>query len=326
MKHCLVWAWVVASSLLGVLHGPVAAAGADASGVSVHAAAAAVTVTPSTDPPQTPDPYHVISGLAIELPIVIHGHHDGPFDLRARLVQRARLLAAAFEPQFDVLSAPRLEQGQPIHTTLTLTPPPVRDVTDFELIYQINTPSPRTPRPPQPDAQSDQGHDPHTDPESDPHTDAHTSPWVDAGRTAIRVYPDGILQPLEAISQRVALQVNDDPQQLTAVLEALNVAVTDPRAAVLSPHQPVVTLWVNPDPPAGRVDPRDLPITPGQTMVVFNEAVGTLPKVVKTPVRGGWLVEVDLVVLADLPTDPRAQTVFMEIIQLALPRQPGVTP
>ena len=289
LKQTIASGLVAANCLLLMFHSVSVFAEEVSDGLSVRSVEAASSIGAQA-PPKV---YHVIGGTEIELPIVIEGYSAEPIQVRARLIQRARLLAAAFEENLEVFSERSLDDGKPIRTSLALTLPSVNNEADFELVYQANI----------------QG-----------------SPWFDAGRTLIRVYPEGILQPLKAMSEHVTLKVKDDRGLLTPVLESLGVSAKDYRAMALPPGLPVITLMVNTDPPENGLDPREVPIRSGETVILFNETVRTLPKVVKTPYNGGWFVEVDLVVLKDLSSDPRAQEALMEIIRLALASESGVTP
>ena len=260
---------------------------ADTSGVSVRASDP--TPVPSTQ--TKPTIYHVFGGQRLDLPLNVRGNTKH-LDLRARLVQIAFMLEAPVGDNLNILSGVPLNGDTPLKTHVSLPLPDVRDQTDFELRYQCKT---------------------------------EKSEWLYAGHTRLRLYSQKILEPLKPLAQNVVLRLKDEGDALRPLLKDLDISVTDHRSPVHPPESPAITLIIreNKDPNPSDLDDLDLQIHKQESVVVFNEEVRSLPKIVKTSHRGGHLIQVDLEVIRHLRHDPRAQKTFMEIIQLAHPDPHG---
>lgn len=287
--HTLKWIkflarWTICGLLL-VAPRITAYADADVNGVSVKV----FDRTPAVGTQKDLILRHFLGDQTIELPLAVWGHCEKPIDVRARLVQLSMSLGASFyEDNLEVISGHILAGDKPLQVHFSLPLPQVRDETDFELIYQVKI----------------QG-----------------SRWFDAGRTKVRLYSKKILEPLKPLSEKVVLRLKDDGDVLRPLLEDLEVSITDYRSPVLKPEMPIVTLIVNTGGPVGSLGlhAMDLQLRDRESAVIFNEEVRTLPKVVKLPWQEGHLIQVELEILKNLRSDPRAQKTFMEIIQLAHP-------
>ena len=225
--------------------------------------------------------HHLFGDQTIELPLTIRGRSEKPLDVRARLFQRAFFLGAPLRNDVEILSGRVFSGDEPVSVSVSLPLPEVRDETDFELRFEVRT---------------------------------ARDAWRDAGHASLRLYSREILEALKPLSENVVLRLKDDDDKLTSLLEGLEVNFVDYRAPVLPFGTPILTLIVN----SGDVlNPSELEITGGESVIVFNERVRTLPKVVKSPCQGGYLIQVELEVLRNLDRDPRVQKTFMEIIELA---------
>lgn len=237
------------------------------------------------DAGKSPQVHHLFGGQTVELVLSIRGRSETRLDVRARLVQRAFSLGAPLGNPVEVLSGRAFTGDAPVSARVSLPLPEVRTDTDFDLEFEVGTAGER---------------------------------WRDAGRASLRLYPRTILAALSPLSERVALRLKESDGALRLLLESLEVRVVDHRAPVLPPGKPILTLVVN---HGDVLDTSDLEILEGETVVVFCERVRTLPKVVKSPCRGGHLIQVELEVLRNLDRDPRVQRTFMDIIELAYPGQ-----
>ncbi len=238
---------------------------------------------PTTHSERVAPVHHFFGGRTIDVPLVIGGHSEKPVDLRARLVQLVGPLGVSFHAGLEVFSGRAVNDDEPLAVSVSLLLPEVRDESDFELQFQVRT---------------------------------RGEKWRDAGRARIRLYSQGILEALKPLSRNVLVRLKDDDDKLRPLLASLDVDVTDYRAPVLRSGTPVVTLMVNGD---DALDLADLEVLERESVVVFNERVRTLPKVVMLPYLDGHLIQVDLEVLNNLESDPMVQKTFMEIIKLAHP-------
>lgn len=268
-----------------------AAADAGPTRVSVRA----LDPTPALSSTQTePIVHHLFGGQTLALPLIVQGHAE-QLDLRARLVQIAFMLEAPVGDDLNILAGMPLDNESPLKTSVSLPLPDVRDETDFELRHQYKT---------------------------------EKSEWLDAGRTRFRLYSQKILEPLKALAQNVVLRLKDEGDALGPLLKDLDVSFTDHRSPVHPSGSPVITLVIrqSSDPTPLDLGNLDLPVLNQTSVVIFNEQVRTLPKIVKTSRQSNHLIQVDLKIIQHLRHDPRAQKAFMEIIQLARPDPKGETP
>ena len=141
--------------------------------------------------------------------------------------------------------------------------------------------------------------------------------WSEAGIVQIRVYPKDLLAPLKNWSRKVQLRLDDREGILEYLLATQEVAFVDSRAQMKKLEGvPVVTMIVK---NTQKVLLPRRPLAPHNSIIVFNEQVENVPKVVVTPFGTGRLIQVDLQIIKRLSEDPRAQKQFLEIIQLAHP-------
>ncbi len=230
---------------------------------------------------------HLFGAQTIALPLAIRGHSDQPIDVRARLVQLSFSLAAPIrETNVEVAAGQTLTEDQPFGVSISLPLPEVRDETEFELIYQAKT---------------------------------QATEWLDVGRTKFRLYSKKILEALKPLSENVVLRLKDDGDMLRPLFEQMEISFADYRAPVLQPDIPIMTLIVNNEGHVDRLSHRasTIQVLGRESVVIFNEQVMTLPMVTKVPWQNGHLIQVELEILKNLSSDPRAQKTFMKIINLA---------
>ena len=126
-----------------------------------------------------------------------------------------------------------------------------------------------------------------------------------------------MLAPLKTWSQKVQLRLNDREGILEDLLVAQDVVFVDSKAQMEKrAGVSMVTMIVK---STGKVSLPRRPLAPHNSIIVFNEQVEGIPKVVVTPFGTGRWVQVDLQIIKQLSEDPRAQKQFLEIIQLAHP-------
>ncbi len=139
--------------------------------------------------------------------------------------------------------------------------------------------------------------------------------WSEAGVVHIRVYPKDLLAPLKTWSRRVQLRLDDSEGILEGFLAAQDVVFVDSKAQMEKREGvPIVTMIVK---HTHKVSLPRRPLAPHHSIIVFNEQVENLAKVVVRPFGQGQLIQVDLQIIQQLSEDPRAQKQFLEIIQLA---------
>ena len=246
----------------------------------------AVTLKDSFYRPQEAGPaVHYFGGQEITLPIAVQTSSREQIHLKANLTQVTFSLTAQHNiipeitPPLDQEDRPRADRE------VTLELPTVQRETDFHLSFQAQT--------------------------------ASQNLWSEAGFFRIRVYPEDLLAPLKTWSQKVQLRLDDGEGILGDLLEIQDVAFVDSRALMEKREGvPIVTMIVK---NTQKISLPRRPLAPHNSIIVFNEQVTNIPKVVVTPFGEGQLILVDLQIIKQLSEDPRAQKQFLEIIQLAHP-------
>jgi len=227
--------------------------------------------------------HHYFGGQKIELPFIVHGAHSESIDLQAKLSQLTSSIVAPVGDVLEVFSQKKLNDHSRKEYSLSLTLPSVKRETTFELRFWVKI---------------------HSNEE-----------WWDAGRTRIQVYPKKLLEPLKVWSENIQLRIEDNEGTLSRFLTAQKIAFMDSKVAALKLSQtPIVTLIVR------NSERSSLPkrrIRAGETIIVFNERVESLPKIVASSSREGNLINVEMGVIKNLETDPRAQKTFLQILELA---------
>ena len=242
-----------------------------------------ITIKGSLHEPQELEPViHRFGGQEIILPIAVRADSLEQIDLKSSLVQVTSSLAAELAVTPEMRLKPDREERTKTRGDVKLELPVVRRETNFQLRFQAKSGS--------------------------------QNQWSEVGMFHIRVYPRDLLAPLKDWSQRIQLRLDDRQGILEDLLEAQDVVFVDSKAPLEKREGvPVVTMIVRDNPQASL--PRR-PLGPGGAVVVFNERVKNLPKVVVTPSGAGLLVRVDLQIIQRLLEDPRAQKQLLEIVGL----------
>ena len=244
----------------------------------------AVTLSDSLFQPQEAEPVvHSFGGQEMTLPLAIQTSSREQIHLRATLTQVTFSLAAEHNVVPEI-SPPLEQEDRPrADREVKFELPTVQRETDFQLSFQAQT--------------------------------ASQDLWSEAGVVHLRVYPKDLLAPLKTWSQRVQLRLEDSEGILEGFLEAQNIAFVDSKAQMEKREGvSVVTIIIK---NRHKVSLPRRPLVPHHSIIVFNEQVENLAKVVVTPFGQGQLIQVDLQIIQRLSEDPRAQKQFLEIIQLA---------
>jgi len=244
----------------------------------------AVTLKDSFYQPQESEPVvHYFGGQEITLPLAVQTSSREQIHLKANLTQVTFSLTAQHNV-IPEISPPLEREDRPrADREVKLELPTVQRETDFQLSFQAQT--------------------------------ASQDVWSEAGVIDIRVYPRDLLAPLKTWSQKVQLRLEDREGILEEFLAAQDVVFVDSKAQMEKREGvPIVTMIVK---TTRKVLLPRPPLAPHNSIIVFNEQVTNIPKVVVTPFGTGQLIQVDLQIIKQLSEDPRAQKQFLEIIQLA---------
>lgn len=226
---------------------------------------------------------HVVGGRSVSVPLVLYGAPDARVDVKARLFQRAAALSAPAGDDVVVASGVAFSAGLRQKLTVLVPVPVVEREASFELIVFLRV-----------------------------HPDAA---WRRAGSVPVRAYPGDLLAPLRRWSQRQPLRLRDASGALERFLTAEGIAFLELRARPLEPpDHPVVTLLV------GGSD--DLAVAKdrarsGEAVIVLRERAAAFPRAQLTRWGPGSVTVVDFEVLDRVSADPRAQSVFLELIRSA---------
>lgn len=228
---------------------------------------------------------HSFGGQEITLPIAVQTSSREQINLKAKLTQVTFSLTAQHNIVPEISLPLEQENRARADREVKLELPTVQRETDFQLSFQAQTES--------------------------------QDLWSEAGIVQIRVYPKDLLAPLKNWSRKVQLRLDDREGILEYLLATQEVAFVDSRAQMEKLEGvPVVTMIVK---NTQKVSLPRRPLAPHNSIIVFNEHVENVPKVVVTPLGTGRLIQVDLHIIKRLLEDPRAQKQFLEIIQLAHP-------
>ena len=246
----------------------------------------AVTLKDSFYQTQESEPVvHSFGGQEIKLPIEVQTSSREQINLKAKLTQVTFSLTAQHNIVPEISLPLEQENRARADREVKLELPTVQRETDFQLSFQAQTES--------------------------------QDLWSEAGIVQIRVYPKDLLAPLKKWSRKVQLRLDDREGILEYLLATQEVAFVDSRAQMGKLEGvPVVTMIVK---NKQKVSLPRRPLDPHNSIIVFNEQVENVPKVVVTPFGTGRLIQVDLQIIKRLSEDPRAQKQFLEIIQLAHP-------
>lgn len=226
---------------------------------------------------------HVFGGRPVSLPVVVYGAPDARVDLKARLFQVTRRLTVPVGGNTEIASDIEFTGGIRRELTLELAVPAVEREAAFELAVFARVHPKDT--------------------------------WQHVGRVHLRAYPEDLLRPLQAWTERQPLRLHDTTGRLENFLRAQGIAFLDLNARALEhSNEPGVTLIAG--------DPDELALAKrharqGEVVVIFQERVVTLPRVEARRWNGGALVTVELEMLDRLPIDPNVQKAFLEIIESA---------
>ncbi len=244
----------------------------------------AVNLRDSFYQPQESEPVvHYFGGQEITLPLAVQTSSREQIHLKANLRQVTFSLTAEHNVIPEISPPLDQEDGARADREVKLELPTVQRETDFQLSFQAQT--------------------------------ASQDVWSQAGIFHIRVYPKDLLAPLKTWSQKVQLRLEDREGILEDFLAAQDVVFVDSKAQMEKREGvPIVTMIVK---TTRKVSLPRPPLAPHNSIIVFNEQVTNIPKVVVTPFGTGQLIQVDLQIIKQLLEDPRAQKQFLEIIQLA---------
>ncbi len=236
--------------------------------------------------PQAVQPYRCFGDRTVAVPLLIHAPEPEKLTLRAELVQ----LTASFSvPIGGELEVPLPRYPSPpsgIEVDLSVVLPAVRQETDFELRIRSRW-----------DGDGD---------------------WQAAGRIALRVYPDDLLNPVRSWAKSHPLRVDDDHWSLIQFLRQQSIPVVgDGRQAFTGSRG--VTVY------AGARALRKHALFPqrgDETAVFFTERQTDTPRLVIERIGRATAVTVEMRILDRLATDPLAQKIFLEVFQLLHEEKP----
>ena len=140
--------------------------------------------------------------------------------------------------------------------------------------------------------------------------------WQNAGSVNMRVYPDDILKPVRVFAEKNRIYLYGENSILRSFLKNKNIHYEDMKDSFPKPEiNPGLIL-------AEYIDedwfalPKESPSD--QAVVVFYPPTDSLPRIMVKQASHGILIEVKMSLLDELATNPEAQELFEEIMDLAL--------
>lgn len=254
------------------------------SGACASALASAILVIPRPGPLE---PYRFFGGRTVTIPLVVHASAPGPITLRAQLVQLTADLAIPIGAEVDV-SLPQDGPRRRVEVELSTPLPAVARETGFELWIRSRS-----------DGQA---------------------AWDMAGQIPLRVYPADLLAPVRRWATAHPLRVKDEHGSLLALLQRERIPVVGVTGAPDPRPGRIVTLYAGPRVSGERAK---VPIGEGEAVVLFTERQTSGPRVVIERAGWGTAVTVDMPLLDRLATDPLAQRILLELLQLVHEDRPS---
>ena len=233
----------------------------------------------------TPSPrlQHVFGGRPVSVPLVLYGVPGARADLRARLVQVAPGLAAPAGEPVDIASGLDFSAGLRRELSVDVMVPAVDRESRFELTVFLRAP-----------------------PRGD---------WRPVGTLPLRAYPNDLLKPLKRWTERQPLRLDDPSGKLERFLSVQGIAFLDLSARTLEKSEgPVVTVLVDGADDLARAKAR---ARRGEAVVLLRERAVAFPRIERMRWGTGSLQVVELPLLDRLAVDPKAQSLFLELLRSA---------
>jgi hypothetical protein len=240
-----------------------------------------------TDPEPLVEAGRFFGGRTVSVPVPLTPPIDDSLVLRARLFQ---LTAALASPIGDALELPVAQAGGAgaWAPRLDILLPHVSRESHLELRLQVRR--------------------------------GAEGEWHDAGRVALRVYPDDLLEPLRDWAREHTLRLVDDRGELADFLRHHDI---DFRARGDAPRPgtgPQITLY------AGKAARRQRSGDKPGAAVIFRERELGVPHVLVDERGNQPVVSVEMALVARLDSDPRAQQTLIQIFELLQARSRGGDP
>ncbi len=229
--------------------------------------------------------WKVFGGQTIRVALVVYGNPKERIAIQADLFQTASgNFAAPIKKDIPVASDLNLSGSVPCPIAFFLQLPKVERAGDFYLRYSFRF--------------------------------ASEAKWQKAGSVNMRIYPDDILKPVQAFAEKNRVYLYGEGFILKSILKDKNIRFEDMKDRFpKSEINPALIL-------AEYIDkdwfalPKELPSN--QAVVVFYPPADSLPRIMVKQAGHGILLEVKMSLLDELSTNPEAQELFGEIIDLAL--------
>jgi hypothetical protein len=227
--------------------------------------------------PAAGEPLRFFGGRTVNVPLVLHTTQFEGLSVRAELVQLSASLALPVAREVDVpLAVPDRPAASPAsELELPVSLPAVHRETDFELRFRSFRLAEPVGRP--------------------------------AGRVALRVYPDNLLEPVRVWAESHAIRLEDGHGSVTELFRRQGIAVTD------TAH-PDLTVF------AGLRSTRVRTLRrhgSAPAEVFFTEREVATPHLVVERTGKNTRVTVEMYLLDRLTTDPLAQKMFLEAFRHA---------
>jgi hypothetical protein len=147
--------------------------------------------------------------------------------------------------------------------------------------------------------------------------------WQNIGSVNIRIYPDDILKPVQALAEKNRIYLYGEGSILRSFLKDKEIRFEDRKDSFPKAEgNPGLIL-------AEYIDkdwfalPKELPSN--QAVVVFYPSHNNLPRIIVKQAGKGIQIEVKMSLLDELATNPEAQEFFGEIIDIALNHMTAAT-
>jgi hypothetical protein len=229
--------------------------------------------------------WKVFGGQTINVFLVVYGNPKERIAVQADLFQTASgNLAAPVKKDIPVVSDLDLSQSMQYPIAFPLQLPKVERAGDYYLRYSCRL--------------------------------ASEEKWLTADSVNMRIYPDDIVKPVQAFAEKNRVYFYGENLKLKSFFKSKNIRFEDTKDSFpKSEINPGLIL-------AEYIDrdwfalPKELPSN--QAVVVFYPPADSLPRVLVKQAGEGILIEVKMSLLNELATNPEAQELFGEIIDLAL--------
>ena len=229
--------------------------------------------------------WKVFGGQTISVSLVVYGDPKERISIQADLFQTASgNFAAPVKKAIPIASDLDLSRSVQYPIAFLLQLPKVERASDFYLCYSYRLDS--------------------------------EEKWENAGSVNMRVYPDDILKPIQSFAEKNRIYLYGENSILRSFFKYKNIRFEDIKDSFPKPEiNPGLIL-------AEYIDedwfalPKELPSD--QAVVVFYPPTDRLPRIMVKQASHGILLEVKMDLLDELTTNPEAQELFEEIIDLAL--------